>query len=375
MASDRTGDLFVGLMSGTSMDAIDAVLVSFAGTFPHLVGTASSPIPRDLRRVVSDLCQPGNDDVDSLGQADHQLGRLFAAAALAVLAETDTPAAAVRAIGSHGQTVRHRPPGTITHPFTLQIGDPNLIASITGITTVADFRRRDLAVGGQGAPLVPAFHQAVFRDPNANRAIVNIGGIANVTWLPARGEAMGFDTGPGNLLMDAWHQRHRGAPFDDQGGWAAGASADQELLALLKRFPYFARPHPKTTGREDFNLAYVERALQSCSRDVGPQQVQATLLALTAETIAAGVSRWPLLPDQIYLCGGGAYNRVLVATLAALLNPAQVASTGALGLDPRWVEATAFAWLARQTLNGLPGNLPAVTGARKSMILGGIYPA
>ncbi len=375
MIAGVTGDLFLGLMSGTSMDAVDAVLADFGAPIPQLLGGISRPIPGDLRQAIGELCQPGNDCIDHLGRVDCELGELFAAAALAVLAATHTSASQVRAIGSHGQTIRHRPPGTVEYPFTLQIGDPNRIASITGITTVADFRRRDLAEGGQGAPLVPAFHRDLFRHPHQHRAVVNIGGIANVTWLPASGDVLGFDTGPGNVLMDAWHQKHRGAPFDDQGRWASGARADQELLTQLKSHPYFARWYPKTTGREDFHLHFLEGALKRCSHEVEPQQIQATLLALTAETIAAGIISLPQPPEQIYLCGGGAYNTALVAALADLLRPAQVATTSALGVDPRWVEATAFAWLARQTLLGLSGNLPTVTGARKQTVLGGIYPA
>lgn len=369
------GDLFLGLMSGTSMDAVDAVLADFRAPFPQILGGVSLPIPADLRQAIVDLCQPGNDGVDRLGGVDCKLGELFAAAALAVLAASHTSATQVRAIGSHGQTIRHRPPGTVENPFTLQIGDPNRIASITGITTVADFRRRDLAEGGQGAPLVPAFHRDVFRHADLDRAVVNIGGIANITWLPASGDVLGFDTGPGNVLMDGWHQKHRGAPFDHQGRWASGATVDKELLARLESHPYFARCYPKTTGREDFHLSYLEDALKCCGREIEPQQIQATLLALTAHTIAAGIGSLPQPPDQIYLCGGGAYNTALVAALADLLRPAQVATTSALGVEPRWVEATAFAWLARQTLRGLSGNLPTVTGARKQTVLGGIYPA
>lgn len=358
------------------MDSVDAVLVDFGPSRLQTLGYACLPIPQTLKRAIGALCMEGSDDLDTLGRTDHQLGSLFAKAALTVLKNASVPAKAVTAIGSHGQTIRHRPPQAGTqHPFTLQIGDPNIIAATTGIATVADFRRRDIALGGQGAPLVPAFHQEVFRSDRINRAVVNIGGMANVTWLPTAGDVLGYDTGPGNVLMDAWCQRHIGLGFDRDGAWAAGGSALPSLLSLLKAHPFFALPPPKTTGREDFNLNWLDRQIAAHPTAVHPQQIQATLLALTAESIAGAMAGLPGKAEEVYICGGGALNLELVAALAALLSPARVATTSALGIDPRWVECIAFAWLAKQRLLGLPGNLPSVTGARAPAVLGGVYPA
>lgn len=368
-------NLFIGLMSGTSMDAVDAVLVDLGGALPVTLGHASLAIPEPLRRDMKTLCSPGSDDIDTLGRVDHQLGHLFASAALAVLDNTSTPASAIIAIGSHGQTIRHRPPqGNRDTPFTLQIGDPNIVAATTGICTVADFRRRDIALGGQGAPLVPAFHRAVFRSDHSSRAVVNIGGMANVTWLPRMGEASGFDTGPGNVLMDAWSQRHIKQDFDRDGAWAAGGSVLTALLSRLKAHPFFALSPPKTTGREDFNLDWLDQQL-AASPAFEPRDVQATLLALTAESIAEALSELPGAAQEVFVCGGGALNSALMARVTALLKPAEVSNTLDLGIDPRWVECVAFAWLARQRLLQLPGNLPTVTGARSAAVLGAIYPA
>lgn len=363
-------------MSGTSMDSVDAVLVDFSDLLPKALGYACLAIPPGLRRDIGTLCSPGGDDIDTLGRIDRQLGYLFADAALAVLEKTAISATAITAIGSHGQTVRHRPPQVGgKYPFTLQIGDPNIIAATTGITTVADFRRRDIALGGQGAPLVPGFHREVFRSDQHQRAVINIGGMANVTWLPRAGDVLGFDTGPGNVLMDGWSQRHIGAAFDQDGAWAAGATSHPALLGVLKMHPFFAMPAPKTTGREDFNLDWLDRQLALHPGAVDPQQVQSTLLALTAESIAEAIASLPARAAEVYLCGGGALNRQLVATLKTLLEPAMVATTSDLGIDPRWVECIAFAWLARQRLLGLPGNLPSVTGASAPAVLGAIYSA
>jgi anhydro-N-acetylmuramic acid kinase len=281
----------------------------------------------------------------------------------------------VRAIGSHGQTVRHEPDGD--HPFSVQIGDPNVIAEITGITTIADFRRRDIAAGGQGAPLVPAFHAAVLRSSDEDRVALNIGGMANITVLP-RDPAQavtGFDTGPGNVLMDAWAARHLGTPLDSEGRWAGSAPRDEALLAVLLSDEYFQRQPPKSTGREHFNMTWLEARLAQLGTAPEPAQVQASLAALTALSCAAAIQRYAPRTQQVLVCGGGVHNVTLLQQLTDALPGVRVASTQTQGLDPDWVEALAFAWLAQQTLAGKPGNLPSVTGARAPVVLGGIYSA
>ncbi|MGE3296942.1 MAG: anhydro-N-acetylmuramic acid kinase [Porticoccaceae bacterium] len=371
------GTHFIGLMSGTSLDAVDAVLVDLNENSHAVLAHHSQPIPDDLRAAIARLCHPGDiegDPIDLIGRVDREMGELLADAVSALLAVADIPAERIAAIGSHGQTIRHRPPdGATAHPFTLQVGDPNCIAARTGITTVADFRRRDLALGGQGAPLVPPFHAAAFRHSDRDRAVVNLGGIANVTLLPARGEVSGFDVGPGNCLLDAWAKRHLDRPYDDGGAWAAGFTPDARLLQTLQQHPFFHRAPPKSTGREDFNLDWLDTQLRGFPA-LAPGVVQATLLALTATTLALALERYPTV-GEVYFCGGGARNRALLDDLSARLAPRTVATTAILGLDPQRVEATAFAWLARETLCGRPGNLPAVTGARRATVLGAIYPA
>ena len=366
---------FIGLMSGTSLDAVDAVLVECAESGLRVLDHHSEPIPDPLRTDLTALCQPGaitGDPVDRIGTADRQMGELLADAVLALLAAAKIPADRIAAVGSHGQTVRHRPPdGSTGHPFTLQIGDPNCIAARTGIVTVADFRRRDIALGGQGAPLVPPFHAAAFRHPEIDRAVVNVGGIANITLLPAAGETTGFDVGPGNCLLDAWARRHLGQPYDDAGAWASAHTPDPTLLRSLLEHPFFERAPPRSTGREDFHLAWLDTRLQGFPH-LSPGVVQATLLALTAAALARALEQYSSAAE-VYLCGGGARNCALLDDLTRRLRPRTVATTAALGLDPQWVEAAAFAWLARETLGGRPGNLPSVTGARRATVLGGIY--
>lgn len=367
-------DLFIGLMSGTSMDAVDAALVDFSGGI-RLAGSHSLPLPPDLRQRLGALCLSGPDEIERMGRLDVELGRLFGSAARALLERAGVEPAAVRAIGSHGQTIRHRPQATPA--FTLQIGDPNVIAEVAGIPVVADFRRRDMAAGGQGAPLVPAFHAGIFGSDSRHRVVLNLGGIANITILPAgRMEAIhGFDTGPANTLLDGWCLRHKGTAFDAGGAWAASGTVHGTLLERLLRHPFFSRPHPKSTGREDFNLDWLDRELAALAADVRAEDVQATLLELTARTVAEAVKATKLAPGDLLVCGGGAFNATLCGRVQALLPDWSLASTDRFGLAPGWVEATAFAWLARQALLGLPGNLPAVTGAAGPRILGAIYPA
>ena len=363
---------FVGLMSGTSLDGIDAVLVDFSADPPRLIEALSHPLPDTLRQRLTALCQPGGDEIERLGRADVALGELFAEAVQRLLTQTGIAATEVRAIGSHGQTIRHRPEAG----FTLQIGDPSRIAQRTGITTVADFRRRDLAAGGQGAPLVPAFHAALFRSPDISRAVLNLGGMANVTLLPA-GAAQpvtGFDTGPGNVLMDLWAQRHLGRPLDEGGAWAASGRVDEALLSRLLDDPYFRQPAPKSTGREHFNADWLAARLDESEHSPSAADVQATLCELTAVSVAEAVRRSGCDARELLVCGGGAHNDHLLARLRERLSPMTVATTDEHGLPADWVEAVAFAWLARETLAARHGNLPAVTGAREAVVLGSIHP-
>jgi anhydro-N-acetylmuramic acid kinase len=357
---------YIGLMSGTSVDGIDAALVSIPvnGQFA-LLATHQHPFPVAVRAAIQALLQPGPNEIEREGELDVQLGRLFAEATHALLAKSGISASGIRAIGSHGQTIRHRPHAA--HPFTRQIGNPSVIAEDTGITTVADFRARDLAAGGEGAPLAPAFHHWLFRKPGVSRAIVNIGGIANITWLPATesNAALGFDTGPGNTLLDLWIARNRNEPYDRDGG-----RFQKDLLARLMEDGYFAQAPPKSTGREHFNLAWLEKQLVG---KLAPEDIQATLAEFTAASIAQALKFLPEEIGEIYICGGGSHNRDLRARLCALIPGIPVATTEALGLNPDWVEAAAFAWLAHQTLAGHAGNLPSVTGARHPALLGGIY--
>jgi anhydro-N-acetylmuramic acid kinase len=307
--------------------------------------------------------------LEAYGQLDVEAGECFARCANALLVEAGIAAADVAAIGSHGQTVCHRPRGK--HPFTLQIGDPSVIAERTGITTVADFRRADVAAGGQGAPLLPALHAALFTDRGISRAVLNLGGIANLTLLQPGRAVIGFDTGPANCLLDAWSARHLGAARDEGGAWAASGHVDGALLARWLTDPYFALAPPKSTGREVFNLDWLDARLPP---GIAPVDVQATLLAFSARSIAAALRAHAADVGEVYACGGGVHNAALMDDLRQALPGVRVATTAALGLDPDFVEAVGFAWLARARLRGEPGNLPSVTGARGPRLLGGIYP-
>jgi anhydro-N-acetylmuramic acid kinase len=367
---------YIGLMSGTSVDAVDAILVMIQSEAPlRVLATHSHPVPGETRAAVEALMRPDDNELDRIGELDVAVGHLFADAALALLAHAGADARQVRAIGSHGQTVRHRPQARF--PFSLQIGNPAVIAERTGIATVADFRARDIAAGGQGAPLAPAFHAWAFRSPRHARVIVNIGGIANVTVLPSdpADAVAGFDTGPGNTLLDQWIHRHRGHQHDDSGAWAAGGTLREELLAVLLADPYFHQRPPKSTGREYFNLAWLDRVVAQRFTGLSAVDVQATLTHLTARSIADAINEYAPRAEGVFVCGGGSHNRFLMETLATLLAGRRVDTTGAIGVAPDWVEACAFAWLAHQTMEGRPGNLPSVTGARHATVLGGIYPA
>lgn len=367
-----SSDIYVGLMSGTSLDGIDAVLVDFAAARPEIIASYFHPIIPSLRESLLALTLPGENEIEQMGQVDRELGRTFAEAVMALLVSTKTPAHRVRAIGSHGQTIRHRPDSSF--PFTLQIGDPNTIAELTGITTIADFRRRDMAAGGQGAPLVPAFHATLLGQSMTEmetRVVLNIGGIANITLLTGRGEVAGYDTGPGNLLLDGWCQRELGEPYDQDGRWARSGALLPQLLEKLQEEPYFSKPAPKSSGRELFNLGWLTERLNG---DEEGADVAATLVELTATTIGDAIKKEGCF-DEIVVCGGGAANAYLMERLTSLLHECRVVASDAHGIPHEWVEATAFAWLARETLNRRSGSLPAVTGARGGRILGGIYQA
>ena len=360
-------DHYIGLMSGTSLDGVDAVLLKLSDSAHKIVGETFTPFDASLRAKLLALHRPRSDEIHEAAALGNQLAHLYARAVKELLKKTRMASASVQAIGCHGQTIRHRPDAG----YTIQLGNGALLAELTSNIVVCDFRSRDIAAGGEGAPLVPAFHQAVFADPAIHRVVVNIGGIANLTDLGVGG-IQGFDTGPGNMLMDAWVQRHLGEPFDRDGAWAQGGNSIPALLHTLLAHDYFRRSPPKSTGRELFNLTWLERLL---SGKENARDVQATLLEFTSASIALAVKSCCVGVKEIYVCGGGASNAALMSRLAANLRGVPVATTVKLGIHPDWVEACAFAWLARQTLHLQPGNLPSVTGAAGRRVLGAIYPA
>jgi anhydro-N-acetylmuramic acid kinase len=355
-------------MSGTSMDGIDAALARFGDPGVELLATQNLPYPDTLRHALRKaVMTPPDEPIADLGALDRQVGERFRDAATELLRVAGVNASEVRAIGSHGQTVRHQPDGP--RPYTLQIGNPDIIAQGTGIVTVGDFRSADMAAGGQGAPLVPPFHDWLFGGVEAARVILNIGGIANITILGA-GEVRGFDTGPGNTLLDAWVQRHQRLPFDSGGEWAGSGHHLDDVLERLLRYEYFGMEPPKSTGVEEFNLAWLG---QFDVERHDPVDVQATLAELTARSIADHVGRYAAGALELYVCGGGARNTDLLERLRRNLPETMVSSTVDVGLDPDWVEAVAFAWLAMRTMDGLTGNLPSVTGASRKVVLGEIH--
>ena len=361
-------ELYVGLMSGTSLDGVDAVFADLSRAQPKLLAKHYLPFDDALRNELLALHQPGHNELHRTQLAGNQLARLYAAAVNALLNTANSSGAKIKAIGCHGQTIRHRP----EHGYTLQIGNAALLAELTGIAVVSDFRSRDIAAGGQGAPLVPAFHDKVMRHPDSHRVIVNIGGISNLTNLPPNASTSGFDCGPGNLLMDAWCMQHLGRPYDDSGTWAASGKALPALLERMLDEPFFALPPPKSSGRDLFDMAWLRGKLQGGEL---AEDVQATLLELTCRSIAQAIRQHCAGATEIYLCGGGAHNQTLHRRLAALLPGSSVQTTDVLGVDGDYLEAIAFAWLAQQTLHGKPASLPLVTGARHPCILGAIYPA
>ncbi len=364
-------ELYIGLMSGTSVDGIDACLVDFSNGKIQLVDFFYLPFADGLKAAIQHTSKPDSlIALQNYGSLDANLGQLFAEAANTLLTKAKIPPSSIIAIGSHGQTIHHAPDNAF--PFSLQIGDPNLIAEMTGITTVADFRRGDMAAHGQGAPLVPAFHQAVFNDPNEHRCIVNIGGIANITVLPADQTAAvtGFDTGPGNTLMDQWIHQHQGVNYDNNGAWAKTGRTNGALLSLLKQDAYFQTAPPKSTGKEYFSLRWLEQ--KTALSGYSAEDIQASLCSLTAVTICDAIQKYAPATERTLICGGGIHNDLLLQLIRQNLQH-PVASTETQGIHPDHVEAMAFAWLAKQRINNLPGNLKEVTGAHHPVILGGIY--
>ncbi|MCG9546734.1 anhydro-N-acetylmuramic acid kinase [Vibrio sp. Isolate33] len=366
-------ELYIGVMSGTSMDGVDTALVSIEGARITLLAHDEFPMPDDLKARLLEVCIGQKTDLIAIGELDHQLGHLFADAVLQLLEKSDTPASSVTAIGNHGQTVFHQPTGE--SPFTMQLGDANIIAAKTQIQTVADFRRKDMALGGQGAPLVPAFHHTIFRPQDSSVVVLNIGGISNISVLRQNQPTLGYDTGPGNMLMDAWVDKHTGEKFDRDAQFALKGQLNHDLLKQLLNESYLSQLPPKSTGRELFNLPWLEQQLTEF-KDLAAEDVQRTLCEYTALTMANEVETYRL-GDQpaLYVCGGGTRNPLLMKRLAELLPSWEVDSTTSKGVDADYMEAMAFAWLAQRHVHQLPSNLPEVTGASRAASLGVLYRA
>lgn len=366
-------DYYIGTMTGTSMDGLDVALVSFSEQDLKLHHAHTYPLPDTLVTLCERLCEPGQDDLDSYGRAHQWLGQCTAEAIHELLTETGLHPEDIKAIGSHGQTVRHRP--DLKHPFTLQLGDASVIAEQTGIDTVADFRSADMAAGGQGAPLVPAFHSWLLGERETPTVLINIGGIANLTYLPPHSESIfGFDTGPGNTLIDSWCQLQTGQPYDESGNWGRSGQINTELLAQLMTDGYFHRPAPKSTGREYFNMQWLTGYLSERS-GLNAADIQATLHALTVHSIADAIRPLARGKCEVYVCGGGAHNDFLMQSLQEAMPIHHVQTTEAVGLHPDWVEAACFAWLAKCHVQRVPANVPKVTGASGYRVLGCLYPA
>lgn len=374
--SNIANDYYIGIMSGTSLDGVDVVLASIpSSTEFSLLAADTYQIPEPLKKNLLQLSQEDQtNELNRYAELDVQMGQLFAQCSIKLLDKASISPAEIHAIGHHGQTLRHYPDSQF--PTTLQIGDPNIIAQNTGITTIADFRRRDMAAGGQGAPLVPPFHQAMFSHDDLNRVIVNIGGIANITVLPKNSDhIIGYDTGPGNGLMDDFCLRYFNCAYDKDGQRASEGKVNQELLTQMLSDPYFHRIYPKSTGREYFSYDWITQHLGALSQKINDVDILATLLELSAQSIINEINTLDFQTDEILVCGGGAKNAQLMQRLQGLAPESKVATTEYLGLHPDWVEASAFAWLAYQTLHGLTGNLPSVTGASQKVVLGAIWPA
>jgi anhydro-N-acetylmuramic acid kinase len=363
--------LYLGILSGTSMDAIDIAAVDFNAGYPKIIASLSTPITAEYKNTYRQIINSGQCTVQQLGEIDHLTGQQFANAVLKFLDHSNIAKKDITAIGSHGQTLWHAPDATI--PFTMQIGDPNIIAVRSGITTVADFRRADIAAGGKGAPFAPAFHQEFFSSPTEARCILNVGGISNVSLL-ANNTVFGFDPGPGNCLMDLWTKKHFNIEYDKDGEIAQTGTYSPELLRLCLNDPYFSKAAPKSTGIEYFNEQWLSSKIEKLNTHLIATDILATLLQLTAQTVANAIQNSNCPTAKVYMCGGGAKNHTLVAELSKLL-ASDVKNTKSLGIDPDWMECALFAWLAKQTVSGQAVNLTTITGASKPVILGGIYAA
>lgn len=356
--------LYIGIMSGTSLDGIDVVLTDFSQPFPALLCSLLVPYPQHIRSALAAISQPGDNEIERLGLLEADLADCYASAVTQLLQQGGYAAEQIQAIGCHGQTIRHRPNGR--QPFSYQIGDMHRLAAQTGIRVIADFRRKDIAFGGQGAPLVPAFHQAIFTDSQRGRCILNIGGIANITLLVPHQAVQGFDTGPGNCLLDNWIEQQQGLPYDANGAFAASGQLQPELLLKLLSDSYFQQTGPKSTGREYFQLQWLQQHLTGSNYSAA--DVQRTLSQFSAGTMVLAISRYPV--QEVFVCGGGAFNPQLLADLQGLLPQCRISTTAELGVAPDWVEAMAFGWLAYAFDLRIPGNVPAVTGARQPLVLG-----
>ena len=363
-------DYYVGIMSGTSLDGIDAVLTDLNSEPPLLLNTFYQPYDKNLRNQILDLHQSGNNELHLAAMLSNKLAHCYAETVINLLKKHKIKSQSVTAIGCHGQTVRHCPQSEMS--YSIQLGNASLLAELTGINVVADFRSRDIAAGGQGAPLVPAFHKLLFQDPEISRVIVNIGGISNITSLTSNTKIVGFDCGPGNILMDSWCQRHLGTTYDKNGTWAESGETIPALLEELMSLKFFSVPPPKSTGREVFNLTWLEKYL---SGNENTEDVQATLLQLTSRAITDTIPKWFPNTTEVYLCGGGARNIALISRIQISLPGKKVAPTDVLGINADWLEAFAFAWLAKQNIQGVPSSIPSVTNAKGERILGAIYQA
>lgn len=363
--------IYLGIMSGTSLDGIDIAAVQVSDLKCQFICADDFTFPESLRKQVLQLTQPNLNEVDLMGQTDSELGQVFGDLTNQFIDKYKLPRDQIIAIGSHGQTIRHRP----ELGFTLQIGDPNRIAEVTQLDVVADFRRRDMANGGQGAPLVPAFHKALFGSKETDRVILNIGGMANITFLPKSldDKVLGFDTGPGNVLLDAWIQKEQSLNYDNNGEWAAKGNVNHKLLNALYSLDYFSEPPPKSTGREQFHLDWLDSILKTESLKASSTDIQATLLELTTRSICDSIKHLPTESFELYLCGGGAKNLAIKNSLIKQLPDIHIGTTEALGIHPDWVEACAFAWMAYRTINRKTSSLPEATGANEKRILGAIY--
>ncbi|MDV6252447.1 anhydro-N-acetylmuramic acid kinase [Vibrio sp. EA2] len=363
-------ELYIGVMSGTSMDGVDTALVEIRGNHVQLIAHDDYPMPAQLKQALLSVCTGQETNLKTVGELDHQLGHLFADAVLQLLDKSGYSAEQIRAIGNHGQTVFHQPTGE--YPFTTQLGDANIIAVKTGIDTVADFRRKDMALGGQGAPLVPAFHKSIFAMQDSTTVVLNIGGIANVSVLHPQQPVIGYDTGPGNMLMDAWCEKHTAQGFDKDAQFALQGTVNPALLNQLLQEPYLTRAAPKSTGRELFNIDWLQSQLTGYS--LSAEDVQRTLCEYSAITIASEVKKFTYgTSPQLLVCGGGARNPLLMQRLSELMPQWQVTTTNEKGVDGDYMEAMAFAWLAQRHIHGLPSNLPEVTGASRLASLGVLY--